>query len=379
MLRIVDRYLLMQFVQIFLICYVSLTGLFVVIDAFGHLDHFMTYARDHEQSLVAVLGEYYSYRAIAVFDQTSGVLALVAAMFTITWIERHNELTALMAAGVSRLRVLRPVLIAAMLIALVAAANRELVMPHCREHLAIDSKNLGTGTAEEVTPRYDSRTNILLDGDQAVVASRTLVRPNFVLPAQLSTYGKQLSAAEAQFIPAAANHPSGYLLRGVTVPDQLREKPSLAADGRTILVTPHDADWLADDELFVVSDVEVELLTGGAAWREFSSTAELVSELRSPSIDLGNDVRVAIHARLLQPLLDGTLLFLGLPLVVARNNRNPFLAIGLATAVVAAFFVITLGCQSLGNSGWIRPALAAWLPLILFCPVAVFLSESFRK
>ena len=379
MLRIIDRYLLTQFVQIFLICYISLTGLFVVIDAFGHIDHFINHARDQQLSLAWVLLEFYSYRAIDLFDQTSGVLALAAAMFTVTWIERHNEMTALMAAGVSRFRVLVPVMIAALLLACFAAANRELVIPQIREQLSLDSKNLGGDRAEKIVARYDSHTDILLDGDEAIVAQRKIVGPNFILPSRLAKYGKQLAAAEATFMPTEENRPSGYWLRGVTSPKTLTEKPSLAFDGETIVVTPKDAPWLADDELFVVSEVSFELLTGGAAWRQHASTAELIAELHSPSIDLGNNVRVSIHSRLIKPFLDGTLLFLGLPLVASRKNFSPFFAVLLAVTVVALFFATTLGCQSLGNTGWLRPTLAAWLPLIIFVPIAVFFTDSLRK
>ena len=37
---IIDRYLLRQFVQVLIICLLSFIGLFIVIDAFSHLDHF---------------------------------------------------------------------------------------------------------------------------------------------------------------------------------------------------------------------------------------------------------------------------------------------------------------------------------------------------
>lgn len=379
MLRIIDRYMLTQFVQIFVICYLSLTGLFVVIDAFTNIDHIITFAKSQGQGLLRVIAEYYSYRAISIFDQTSGILALVAAMFTVTWIERHNELTALMAAGVSRLRVLRPVIIAALLIGIAAAANREIVIPQIREHLAVDTRNLGGNRGEDIYSRYDSKSEILINGDQAIVATQTIARPSFILPSHLSKYGKQIAAHEAQFVPAEGNRPSGYLMSGVRVPTDLKDKPSLSMGDQVVIVTPHDASWLRTDQVFVVSEVDFELLTGGAAWRQFASTSELVTELRSPSVDLGNDVRVAIHSRLLQPFLDGTLLFLGLPLIVSRSNRNPFVAIGMATAVVALFFTVSLGCQSLGNSGWLRPTMAAWLPLIVFCPIAVYLADSLRK
>ena len=131
--------------------------------------------------------------------------------------------------------------------------------------------------------------------------------------------------------------------------------------------------------MFVVSGVSFEFLSAGSTWRDYASTRELIHELRSPSTDLGADVRYAIHSRFMQPFLDTTLLFLGLPLVVSRGNRNPYFAIGLCVGVVALFMVVKLGCQSLCLTGWLQPPLAAWLPLMIFAPVAVILSNSLRQ
>ena len=71
--------------------------------------------------------------------------------------------------------------------------------------------------------------------------------------------------------------------------------------------------------------------------------------------------------------------FLGLPLVVSRGNRNPFIAIGLCLVVVTTFMIFKLGCQSLCVTGWLQPALAAWLPLITFAPTALLLSGPLRQ
>ena len=79
---------------------------------------------------------------------------------------------------------------------------------------------------------------------------------------------------------------------------------------------------------------------------------------------------VATHKRVVQPLLDVTLLLIGLPLVVARGASSPYLAVGLSIAVVAGFFLCSLGGESLGSGGWISPALAAWVPLFIFAPLA---------
>ena len=309
----------------------------------------------------------------------SGILALVAAMFTVTWIQRHQEMTALMAAGIPRLRVLRPVLIAAICVSFVAVANRELVIPQTRQQLATDSKNLGGQQEADMQSRFDSQTDILLGGETIVFAEKKINRPNFVLPVGLDQYGRQLTAAEARYLPARDGLESGYLLTDVTAPKVLLTEPSLELNGRAGGDHAEGRRLARPNEVFVVSGVSFEFLSAGSTWRDYASTRELIHELRSPSTDLGADVRYAIHSRFMQPFLDTTLLFLGLPLVVSRGNRNPYFAIGLCVGVVALFMVVKLGCQSLCVTGWLQPPLAAWLPLMIFAPLAVILSNSLRQ
>lgn len=379
MLTIIDRYMLRQFVQVLVICLMSLIGLYIVIDAFSHLDHFLDYGDKFHINPIKIMGTYYAYRAVAFFDRTAGVLTLIAVMFTITWIQRHHEMTALLAAGVSRVRVLRPVLMAAVGVSLLAAANREIVMPRIREHLANDFKNLGGDQETIMQSRFDSQTDILLGGEKIVPATKKIINPNFMLSRQFDQFGKQLNAKEAVFLPANGDLPSGYLLSGVTSPKALLKSPALLQDDKTIIYTPVGSDWLEHDQVFVASGVSFEFLAAGATWRDFASTNEMIQQLRSPSTDLGADVRVAIHGRFLQPFLDTTLLFLGLPFVVTRTNRNPFISIGMSLGVVTVFMMVTLGCQSLGSSGWLAAPLAAWLPLMVFAPVAAATSDALQQ
>ncbi len=375
---IIDRYMLRQFLQVLAICFLSLAGLYVVIDAFNHLDHFVDYADAHG-GLLATMGEFYAYRSLAFFDWMSGTLALVAAMFTVTWIQRHHEMTALMAAGIPRIRVLRPVLVAAIAVSILAAANRELVIPKTRQQLATDSKNLGGQREDSMQSRFDSQTDILLGGETIVFAEKKINHPNFVMPVGLDQYGRQLIAEEAVYVPPRNGAEGGYLLKGLTSPKVLLDQPSLELNGTPVVITPKDASWLGPNDVFVVSGVSFEFLAAGSTWRDYASTRELIQELRSPSTDLGADVRYAIHSRFMQPLLDTTLLFLGLPLVVTRGNRNPYFAIGLCVGVVALFMVAKLGCQSLCVTGWLPPPLAAWLPLMIFAPVAVFEASALNQ
>ena len=110
-MTIIDRYLLRRFVQNFLICFSSLMGLWIVIELSTNLDEF-TRCGGKSGGVVFLAADYYGYKALGIFDQLAGMLAMVAAMFTISWIQRHNEMTALMALGVPRIRIVRPILIA---------------------------------------------------------------------------------------------------------------------------------------------------------------------------------------------------------------------------------------------------------------------------
>jgi lipopolysaccharide export system permease protein len=376
---IIDRYMLRQFLQTFLICFCSLTGLFIVIDGFGNLEEFIRFAPEHG-GLLAVMGEYYAYRSLAFFDTTSHILTLIAAMFTVTWIQRHNELTALESAGIPKLRVIRPVIIAAVVISLLSAANRELIIPSVREPLSHNAQDLEGSAAKPLTPRYDVETDVWIGGwgSEMQASEQRIHKPDFHLPVGLDRYGSRLVADDAWYQPAQADHPGGYLFRKVTQPKGLDSESSLSLGERAVLLTPRDHGWLKPGECFVASNVSFDDLESGNSWK-LSSTLDMIRGLRNRSLDFGAEARLAIHARIVQPVLDVTLLFLGLPLVLSRSNRNVFLAIGMCLVLVVAFMLVVLACQTLGTNYWLEPALAAWLPLMIFVPCAVGLFQPLRE
>ena len=379
---IIDRYLLKQFLKSFGICFFSLAGLFVVIDLFANLDEFLA-AGDQHGGTFSLVSQYYCYRTLMFFDRTAGILTLLSAMFTLAWLQRHSEMTALMAAGISKGRIIRTIVIAVAIISLGAAASREIVMPTIRHHLAVNAKDLKKGVAKDIRPRFDFATDVLLGGKKAYPQDHRIEGPDFHLKPPLDHYGSRLVAKEAIYQPSEQGKPGGYLLRDIERPKSLAkglaDAASLDINGKPIILTPSDTAWLEPNELFVVSDVALEQLIGGDHWRQYSSTKELIEGLRVPGLDFGADVRVAIHSRMVNPMLDMTLLFLGLPLVLRNRERGVILAIGMAGLVVVGYYVVMLGCQQMGNASLINPALAAWLPLMIFVPVAAAMSEPLRR
>ena len=375
---IIDRYLLRQFLWILVIFATSFIGLYVVADSVNNFEELADHAKDHG-GMFRVLAEYYGYRSLSFFDEISALLILVAAMFTVSAFRRHQELTALLAAGISKARVVRPIVIAAVLLSLLAVLNRELVIPSIKDELSYNAQDLSAGKSRELRPRYDNETDILLGGAGVQMRTRVIDRPSFFLPPQLDHYGRQLIAEKAVYLSPTADRPGGYLLSGVKQPARLAEKASLYRDGRAVILSPRDADWLEDNQCFVASGVDFEQLTGGKNWRQFSSTRQLIAGLQNPSLSYGANVQVEIHSRFVRPFLDMTLLFLGLPLVLARENRNMFVAVGFCILLVVLFTIVVMVCEYLGANRALSPALAAWCPLMIFIPVAVALSGPLRE
>ena len=75
---------------------------------------------------------------------------------------------------------------------------------------------------------------------------------------------------------------------------------------------------------------------------------------------------VLFHSRLTRPILGMILVFLGLSVILRDQNRNVFISAGLCLVLCALFFAVGVGCKHLGEMEILSPALAAWLPVLLF-------------
>ena len=372
-MAIIDRYLLKNFLGVFAVFFISFFGLFVVGDTVNNFSEILRYAESNGGLIHAVL-KYYGLRSLVFFDWMNPLLILVATMFTIATFRRHNEMTALMAAGIRNARMIRPLLIMACVLVLLAVVNRECILPAFRQNLTTNIQDMRHDKTDSIVPVYDNKTDILLSGKGIVLIDERIVDPNFFLPRSLDRYGVQLLGREAVFQASTEKHPQGYLISGVKQPEGLDFELSLKRNGVPILYSPQDTEWLSSGQCFIVSSVEPKLLVGGGNWQQFSSTPELIGALENPSVKHNPGVEVELHSRFVQPFLDLNLLLLGLPLVLTRQSRSLFFSVGLCVLLIVVFMAVIMLCHNLGSSSLISPPLSVWLPLMVFVPLAVVLS-----
>jgi lipopolysaccharide export system permease protein len=214
--RILDRQRYWAFLKAYVICYISLVGLYIVIDAFSNLDEFSKRAEGVVETLL-VMGRFYLIHQSLFFDQLSGVIGMMAAIFTVTFMQRNNEQLAMLAAGISTHRAIRPVLFSSVIVGGITVANQEIIMPAFAEELAKTHDDDGERTVH-VTGRYDS-WNIYIHGVDADRASRTLLPFWAVIPKGVFGSIREIKGKQATYIPP--DHPTAPLKGGWLVRDAL--------------------------------------------------------------------------------------------------------------------------------------------------------------
>jgi lipopolysaccharide export system permease protein len=374
-MNILDRYTTRLFVKIYLIAMICMMGLWLIVDLVKNFDK-LTPPDSQTISMINVLGQYYGARLLVLFNNLSPVIVLIAVISTISLMRSRNEMVALQSSGVSPLRTTKPLIIASVVIALIAAGNREFGIPLFQSDLSRSAQNWRGTEKESIGATFDHKTDILIGGQYAVLENKTIIKPRFRLHRRLGAFPRVIESESALYLEATNDHPAGYLLKDVIKPVDISSMQSVQLAGVDVIITPAaetQQNWLAKTDLFVVSSLPFEVLVMENTQFQYSSMNQLRNLLKNESLDYGANLRVQLHARLVEPILDVTLLLLGLPLILSRKPKKLVISVALGSLVVALFFGVIVTCHALGStSAVISPSLAAWLPLIILAPVAYF-------
>ena len=370
----IDRYLVFLYSRVLFICFFSLSGLLIVVLFFTNLDEFIRFAEVSGRSLPQVVVEYYAPFLLTFFEQLSGMLALLALLFVVAWLNKTNEFTALLSAGVTKRRIIRPLFITSAIVILSAAAVREFAIPLYQEQLDRNPQDLTGELPRPMQPTFQEQAYSLFQGKHLLPANSQIVSPllNIKGGPLMQSFGTKVAARNAYYRPSEDGRPAGYLFTEVFAPRNIDSQESVSGiDGLPVLLTSRDTSWLSEGECFLASDTEYELLRGGSAWKRFAATSELVTHLKGQRTRSGNDLRVQIHSRFLKPLIDWTVLLLGIPILLTRPDRHMFWIAGTCLFVVIGFTAVVLGLTALGSTGsFLSPTLATWLPILIFLPWA---------
>jgi lipopolysaccharide export system permease protein len=351
-----DRYLIARYLQIFVILFVSMFGLFVVIDGFSNVDEF----QEHSTSTLDLLGRmasYYGYQSTLFLDMCGPILTVIDAMIVFALLLRNSELHPVLAAGVPTWRLLVPVIISTAFINGVLTANQELVIPRIADVLQTPRDSLMKG-ATEIEPLTDPSSGIHIAGQQLSLNPQLIKNAEFVLPRDIAQEMTTLQASEAVFYKAMADRPSGWLLKNVQTPFS---QIALTEDGKKLVRRMEEPK-----DLFIVSELSFDLLYNRLQSSKLISTAELIRRLQSPAFGQAT-VRLSqhLHARLVRPLANILAALLAIPLVLRRESRGLITNMALSAGVLTVMLGLSEASAYCGRTGSVTPELSAWIPIFV--------------
>jgi lipopolysaccharide export system permease protein len=340
-MTLLDRYIVREFLDVFLPTLLGFVLLYFVVDLFDRLDILLR----HEATVYSA-AKYFAYKIPLMVTQVIPPAVLVSCLISLGVLGRHNEITAMRAAGVSLARTARPLLLTAAAISVLALAWDEGVVPYCARQF-----------------QWVNNVEIRKRAPRAIFSERDI----------------WYRGAQGIYNIAHVDQDRGKLF-GLTV---YRIDSDFAL--RTILEIPvatwEGDHWQARDGIEHIvlpsgdlqsrplgSDVPVitERLTDFSEVRrepEELSYLELrdrIRQLSEQGIDPSNDL-VDLQMKLAVPFASLVLAWVGIPLA-GRVKRHPSIAATLGAGLFAGagYWLILAFGKSLGDTLVIPAIAAAW-------------------
>ena len=376
-MKILDKYVIRSFLFGYLIAFLVLIGLRIIIDLFVNLDEF---TENPNLGIIAValnIVRYYGMQSTLYFRDFAGMITVVAAAFSLGKMTRSNELTAILASGVSLKRVIAPIILMAMLLTVVLALDQEILIPHLAETLTLSRDTLPGQDKFDIWFISD-KNGSLINSSNFDTATATLKNPTIItrrrqsdsliwdvtgkISAESATYNQQTQRWDLKngyFLPRQeydAERPLEKARRG-QAPKQIE---SYSSD-----ITPKDIPILRKEEY-------MSLLSS-------KQLADLAS--RSTQVKDLTQLYSQKHFRITDPIVNLIMLMVGLPVLVCREPKAMKSAIMASFGITVACFLVTFLSKMVATEvlfNRVIPEFWAWLPIFIFLPIAFIELDSMK-
>jgi lipopolysaccharide export LptBFGC system permease protein LptF len=366
-MKILDRYLVKSLLVNYVIALAVMMSLYTVLDLFFNIDEF-TEADATSGAVLKAIANYYGAHVFLYFSQLSGVITLFACMVTLARMRRANELTAILASGVSLYRVAAPIVAFGLVMSVLWYVDTEILVPKVAHRLARDHDDALGDKARGLWFVNDGQYD-LLSAIEFVPVEREM-RQMLVLHRDANGGILKVTEADLAVWEDIPEHPRGgvwRLSRGIE--RQWRSVPVEIGASEELVETPVGA---YESEL----DPEAIEMRQARQWIKHSSSRQLDKIMKREPTMAGR-VQHVKHSRFATPLVHLLLLFLGLPFFLSREPANILNDAGNCVAVCGLCFLVSFASENFVTAETLS-ALPAWLPIILFSPVAVILIDRIK-
>jgi lipopolysaccharide export LptBFGC system permease protein LptF len=378
-MKLIDRYVVTTFLKNYLLSFLVLVGMYIVLDLIFNIDEFSELKQkatgiEAMFGFISYIADFYFYQIFLYFLHLSGMIAVVAASFTLMRMIRFNELSALLSAGVPLLRISLPIIIAALFLNGLIWVDQELIIPNMI-HKLVRKHDYGT-EADSRAFRIDA---MRAEDGAKLFAAR--YHPNTERPPKM----EMLSIIEQD----ENYRPMSHVRADSATWDEQTKQWTLENGWKDRNLSPESGRSVQSERIYFyqgkITPEEIMLYRSGN-FVELLSTQRINDLLQRPlSYGRGNLLRVKHTRGVTQITINMILLLLAISCVLTREPQQLKTAAMRAIVLTGMLMTAAFASQELAGQTapsailadkW--PALMAWLPIFIFGPMSVILLDKVK-
>ena len=357
-MTILFRYLLREYIKVFVMCFAGLMTVYIVVDFFEKVRRFIRF----DAEATYILG-YFLLRTPSIFFQIAPLAILMATLLTLGMFSKNNEITAMRSCGISLYRTAMPFFLFSLAIALALFGLSAVVIP------------LASARAEYVK------------------SARIEKKP---APAALKSLRPWIQIENQTLMNVETVEPDGATLRGIRL---YRLGPEFRLTEITEAQSAHytDQGWVLQNGLrrvllskgglaidpFVTKPLSLSQQPEDfSSWLSVETEERTLMNLRSRIIRLRKDGYHVTHlltdyyGRIAFPFVSIVMSIVGIALSLRRTGtRGSGMAMSIGQALVIGFLYWTAHSVAIafGRSGALDPLIAGWIANLLFLSFGSYL------
>ncbi len=376
-MTLIDRYIISRFIGNFVILFVLLFVFAVSIDVLLQLDNFVEIAREiagedaGTPSVLLALGRlllnFHGPRIFQFYAYMLGLLSVGAMGFTLSQMQRHRELVAILASGIRLHRIAIPLACAVLGLNILQLLNQEFILPRLAPMLIREHGDIGRSGIEafDVPFTADAKRN-LLQSPLFDPATKTLLSPTILERDEGGRTIRRISADSATWDPEAK---VWRLERGRAIMPQVAE----TGDEATPLL-------VAQTVSVYETDLSPEVLTM-QQHRQFAGMLSYtqISQMIKASRKEDRDVLIRFSlARITTLLINMCVLVMTMTVFLLRQPGNAVRQSMKCAALAIPAMIGSLIALTVDFPG-IPATVEAFLPAIILIPIAMFFWTTIRS
>ncbi len=373
-MRLLDRYLLRELMIPLLACMAKFFIFFVSADLMNYLPELQSKGLNGWD-----IAEYYFYKTPELLPTVLPMGLLLAMLYALAQHNKHHELVAIRAAGVSLWRLAAPYLGVGVLFSVLLFVTSEVIGPRAQETME-DVLNRYRNKLEQQTEQQ-WRRDVNFNNDVAGhewkigafgVLTHEMLRVNVtwtgrdnirrIVFANRGGYTNgvwHFTEAEVwAYVPPRLDFPDRTRTNLVVFPE-LDESPRLIKS--EIKISTFSMEKMAKKLRFSLAEI--------------LDYQRLHPHLTGSKAD---ELNTQFHGRLAAPFTCFVVVLLALPFGAAPGRRNVAIGVAASIGIGFTFFVVSRLSLVLGTGGHVPGWLAGWAPNVIFAAVGIALTRRLR-